>query len=93
MLTYHPTHSRVLLQENAPPETSLVIVPDTVINPLNTWLVLAIGADVKCCALGDNVLILPNAHVLGIDREKRIGLIQADAIIAVVRNEPEVHLN
>lgn len=69
---------------DAPPESN-VILPESVIAPLQLWEVLAVADDVICCEIGDHVLILPGSNFLGVDDIQKIGLLHENSIIAIVQ--------
>ena len=88
-----PVFNRVLIQIKKQPD-ALVLLPEGSAAPLQTYRVLAIGPDVKCCSVGDDVMLVPGANVLGVTPStdpEPIGLTHDSSIIAVAGRGIEIH--
>lgn len=77
-----PCFNRVLVQHIERESDSSIVLPDNVPSPLPWARVLAIGFDVKNFTVGDEVLLIPNCNILGIDDQRKIGIIHDSSIIA-----------
>lgn len=80
-----PRNNRILIEQIILADSNIVM-PEGVANPLGYWKVHAIAPDVIFCAVGDSILIRPDANILGVDDDRRIGLADAGVVIAVVTN-------
>lgn len=91
-MTIQAIQNRLLIQE-VPQSNATIVVPDAIQNPLSYWKVLSRGKTVtEEIAVGDFVLIVPGCNIYGVHDKERIGLVDASAIVAVVKPEtPELN--
>lgn len=82
-MTIKPVHNFILIQQS-PEEKSLIQLPDGVKNPLQQWVVLAVAEETKCVKVGDKILIIPDARIIQIDRERVIGMMHDNAVVGIV---------
>jgi len=80
-----PTHNKVLIEHVQ--ETRHVLL-DADKDPDAKMIVVAIGPDVKCCKVGDQILPRPNANICTLSKEltgdRTLGLIDDSAIYALL---------
>lgn len=85
--TVHPAFNRVLIKA-VEPEGSLLVMPEGEVKPDADFVVVAIGPDVKCCQVGDSIILIPGANVLPLKNEvtdEMIALIHDTSIIAILK--------
>lgn len=82
--TIQPTGNYLLL-ERVVPEDSTVIRPDTAELTGDDVIVRAIGPKVEGVAIGDSVMLRPNANLLHPSGQPNLGLCDAGSVVAVLR--------
>ncbi len=82
--TYEPCFNRVLIKF-IPKEGSNIILPDGKESIGGTMIVKAIGPDVKCCQIGDAIVLDPQAKMVGVSEEEKLAIIADNAIVAIIK--------
>lgn len=78
-----PVHNFILIQK-LDEEDQVIFIPDGVKDPLQQWEVLAIADETTCVKVGDRILIIPDARIVKVCNDRRIGMMHDNGVVGIV---------
>lgn len=78
-----PVHGFILIQK-LDDEDQIIFIPEGVKDPLQQWAVLAISDETTCVKVGDRILIIPDARIVKVCNDRRIGMMHDNGVVGIV---------